>query len=64
VVSSAFLFSDAPLPALAGRLFFHDTVKDVVEMECMIVASNLEWTIVGPQGLRGTSNAPETIARR
>ena len=51
VVSSAFLFSDALLPALVGRLFFHDTVKDVAEMERTIVASSLEWTIVRPPGL-------------
>src|SRR5712691_8130184 len=42
VVSSAFLFSDAAVPALVGRLFFHDVVKDTAEMERMIVASSLE----------------------
>jgi putative NADH-flavin reductase len=51
VVSSAFLFSDSPVPAFVGRWFFRDTVKDVAEMEHMIVASGLEWTIVRPPGL-------------
>jgi putative NADH-flavin reductase len=51
VVSSAFLFSDAAVPALVGRLFFHDVVKDAAEMERMIVASSLEWTIVRPPRL-------------
>lgn len=51
VVSSAFLFSDAPVPALVGRLFFHDVVKDAAEMERMIVASSLNWTIVRPPRL-------------
>ena len=51
VVSSSFLFSDSPIPALAGRLFFHDVVKDTAEMERMIVASSLEWTIVRPPEL-------------
>jgi putative NADH-flavin reductase len=50
-VSSAFLFSDALIPAIAGRLFFHDTVKDAAEMEWMIVASSLAWTIVRPPEL-------------
>jgi putative NADH-flavin reductase len=51
VVSSAFLFSDAVAPALLGRLFFHDVVKDAAEMERIIVASSLEWTIVRPPRL-------------
>jgi putative NADH-flavin reductase len=51
VVSSAFLFSDSPIPALVGRLFFHDTVKDITEMERIIVASSLNWTIVRPPEL-------------
>jgi putative NADH-flavin reductase len=51
VVSSAFLFSDAVVPALLGRLFFNDVVKDAADMERMIVASNLEWTIVRPPRL-------------
>jgi putative NADH-flavin reductase len=51
VVSSAFLFSDALIPAVAGRLFFNDTVKDAAEMERMIVASRLDWTIVRPPEL-------------
>jgi putative NADH-flavin reductase len=50
-VSSAFLFSDALIPAIAGRLFFSDTVKDAAEMEWMIVASSLDWTIVRPPEL-------------
>jgi putative NADH-flavin reductase len=50
-VSSAFLFSDALIPAIAGRLFFYDTVKDAAEMEWMIVASGLDWTIVRPPEL-------------
>jgi putative NADH-flavin reductase len=53
VVSSAFLFSDAVVPAIVGRLFFHDVVKDAAEMERMIVTSNLEWTIVRPPRLTG-----------
>jgi len=55
VVSSAFLFSDALVPAFVGRWFFHDTVKDVAEMERMIVASSLNWTIVRPPGLTDAS---------
>jgi putative NADH-flavin reductase len=54
-VSSAFLFSDALIAALVGRLFFHDVVKDAAEMERMIVASSLEWTIVRPPRLTGGS---------
>jgi putative NADH-flavin reductase len=50
-VSSAFLFSDALLPAVFGRLFFYDTVKDVSDMERMIVTSRLDWTIVRPPEL-------------
>jgi putative NADH-flavin reductase len=50
-VSSAFLFSDALVPAVFGRLFFHDTVKDAAEMESTIVASRLQWTIVRPPEL-------------
>jgi putative NADH-flavin reductase len=50
-VSSAFLFSDALIPAVAGRLFFNDTVKDAAEMERMIFASRLDWTIVRPPEL-------------
>ncbi len=37
--------------AFVGRWFFHDTVKDVAEMERMIVGSSLNWTIVRPPGL-------------
>jgi putative NADH-flavin reductase len=51
VVSSAFLFSDSPIPALVGRLLFRDTVKDITEMERIIVASSLNWTIVRPPEL-------------
>ena len=51
VVSSAFLFSDSPIPALVGRLLFRDTVKDISEMERVIVASSLNWTIVRPPEL-------------
>ena len=50
-VSSAFLFSDALLPAVFGRLLFRDTVNDVAEMERTIVASKLQWTIVRPPEL-------------
>jgi putative NADH-flavin reductase len=32
-------------------LFFHDVVKDAAEMERMIVASSLKWTIVRPPRL-------------
>src|SRR5258706_11151804 len=40
-VSSAFLFSDALVPAFVGRWFFHDTVEDVAEMESIIVARSV-----------------------
>jgi len=51
VVSTAFLFSDAWLPSLFGRLFFKEVVKDTGAMERIITASSLEWTIVRPPRL-------------
>jgi putative NADH-flavin reductase len=53
IVSTAFLFRDSMLPPayLVGRLFFPSVVRDATAMEQIVVASNLDWTIVRPPQL-------------
>lgn len=46
VVSVAFLFTDFLPGAIAGNLFFRETVRDAREMEHAVMESALEWTIV------------------
>lgn len=51
VVSVAFLFTDFLPGAIAGNLFFRETVRDAREMEHAVMESALEWTIVRPPQL-------------
>ena len=53
IVSTAFLFRDSMLPPayLVGRLLFPSVVRDATAMEEIVVASNLDWTIVRPPQL-------------
>ena len=53
VESVAFLFKDSIIPPAyaLGRLFFRDLIADSSEMERVIAASGLDWTIVRPPKL-------------
>jgi putative NADH-flavin reductase len=53
VVSTAFLFKDSIVPPayLVGRLLFPAVVSDAAQMEQVIAASGLDWTIVRPPRL-------------
>jgi putative NADH-flavin reductase len=51
VISTAFLFKDALVPYLFGRLFFPGVVTDATAMEHELRQSNLDWTIVRPPEL-------------
>ena len=57
VVSTAFLFRDALLPYLFGRIFFPGVVADATGMEQTLVTSGLDITIVRPPEL---TNKPHT----
>lgn len=51
VISTAFLFKDALIPYLFGRLFFPRVVVDASAMEQVLRDSGLDWTIVRPPEL-------------
>jgi putative NADH-flavin reductase len=57
VVSTAFLFKDALIPYVFGRLFFRGVVADATGMEATLVESGLDVTIVRPPEL---TNKPHT----
>jgi putative NADH-flavin reductase len=51
VVSAAVLFDDGLLQAIARRTFLRNVAADSVEMERVVMASGLDWTIVRPPRL-------------
>jgi putative NADH-flavin reductase len=51
LVSAAFLFRAAVLPAVVGWLFFRGAMRDSEAMERVVRASALGWTIVRPPRL-------------
>jgi putative NADH-flavin reductase len=51
VVSVSFLFSDFLLGKIVGNLLFRDVVRDAREMERVVAASGMDWTIVRPPQL-------------
>jgi putative NADH-flavin reductase len=57
VISTAFLFKDSIIPPtyLVGRLFFPGAVADSAASERIIQNSALDWTVVRPPQLTGTS---------
>lgn len=59
IVSTAFLFKDSIIPPtyLFGRLFFPSVVADASAMEQIVMASELDWTLVRPPQL---TDKPQT----
>ena len=57
VVSAAVLFPDAPFAWLPRRTFLRNVARDSAEMERIVVASGLNWTIARPPRL---TNGPVT----
>jgi putative NADH-flavin reductase len=57
VVSAAVLFPEAPLGWLMRRTFLRNVAQDSTEMERIVMASGLEWTIARPPRL---TNGPRT----
>jgi putative NADH-flavin reductase len=59
IVSTSFLFKDSIIPPtyLFGRLFFPAVVSDASAMERIVMASELDWTLVRPPQL---TDRPQT----
>src|SRR5882724_13059419 len=57
VVSAAVLFPDAPLAWLLGSTLLRNVAQDSAEMERIVMASGLDWTIARPPRL---TNGPLT----
>ena len=57
VVSAAVLFPEAPLGWLMRRTFLRNVAQDSIEMERVVMASGLDWTIARPPRL---TNGPRT----
>ncbi|HEX4022742.1 MAG TPA: SDR family oxidoreductase [Acidobacteriaceae bacterium] len=59
IVSTAFLFKDSIIPPtyLFGRLFFPSVLADASAMERIVMASQLDWTLVRPPQL---TDKPQT----
>jgi putative NADH-flavin reductase len=52
IVSAAMLFKDAGIvPAIVRRTFLRNVAEDCAEMESVVTASGLNWTIVRPPRL-------------
>jgi putative NADH-flavin reductase len=52
IVSAAMLFPDAGIvPAIVRRTFLRNVAEDSTEMERVVMASGLDWTIVRPPRL-------------
>jgi putative NADH-flavin reductase len=65
ILSTAFLFRDSVIPPayLVGRLFFKHAIADAAEMESVVRASGLDWTIVRPPRLTNKSRTGKYRAR-